>query len=220
MSIAIPTFVTKVQQTLNDEGADDWTVTHIVHALNDAIRAVIRAMPSARYVREEFTCALGAIQALPDEAVDFIGIDGVTMGGIVTCGLSEEGLSDLNVDNPGWWSASSTETPRGFVFEKNKPYQFLMYPPVAAGVTIQIVYSEFPPLVTYDEGTEEYGADTLDLHEKWEAALFLFVMARAMARPGTDDAMRKSMQYQSEFYSTLGLPDQAKMSLSAMRAVE
>lgn len=138
-----------VAVTLGDDDMVDYTMSHLLGALNNACRVIASLRADAAAVNAVVQLQAGTRQTLPSGGQQFIGstrnfLSPTTPGRAVQI----KTVVDKNRIAPDW----HTEPPESEVLEvmpdPNDPRVFWNYPPVTGGCRLEIQYSGTPPEIT------------------------------------------------------------------------
>ena len=142
----------QVRYALNDPSAATWTdSTHLIPALNDALRALVSVRPDAASSTEVKLLTAGTRQTIPTDGVRLIdvirnaGEDGLSSTGRTVRRVS---LDALNASMPTWHAATGQTEIREYAYDERSPREFWVYPPVASSPTIGVLLTHvrsWPP---------------------------------------------------------------------------
>lgn len=193
--------------TLNDEDHVRWPVAELFDAINQAASATVVLRPSANAVSKNLTLVEGAEQTLPQDSIQLLDIIANDDGTPVD--RTERYLLDAQA--PGWRKEKKRSRIRHFTYDDRAPNKFYVYPPAEAGVVVEAMYSEPPPLVTSE-------TDTLALGRVYLPAIINYVLYRAFSKDSEfADGQIAMLHYQS-FSQALGIQNQSAVAVSPNKA--
>lgn len=173
MPIRAGDVITRAQIVLNDNSPPyvRWEKPEMFGWLNDAACEVVIRRPAARAVTAALALAAGTLQSLPDGGLELLDVVR-NVGGRAIRRTDRQLIDD---SAPDWHSMKQASAVRHFTFDERAPKTFYVYPPAKAGVQIEALYSEAPPVVTDED-------DQLDLDRAYIGPLVSYILYRALAK--------------------------------------
>lgn len=171
--------ITRAARILNDEGYTRWTNTEMFSWLSDGQAEAI-ALNNRLYTKKVVrTLVDGCVQdfsGLNDyymllDVVRNMGTTGTTPGRTV----NKADLAVINAVDPYWQTGAAESPTQHYMFSADRRYEYLVYPPAAAGNKVEILYCATPPRVTAL-------TDTLALSDMAAPALVDYLCYRAESK--------------------------------------
>lgn len=169
-TLTVQNVLTSARFLIADKRADMGfrnTDAELIVCLNDALNAMVLALPGLFTVIAPFACVAGYLQTVEnDRAVMFLSVVGVPMGDAAT-------LSEFS---PGWITAVAPGPIAEYMPVEGDPLKFMVYPPstVAQAITVRTIVSPLPLAAvadrvpvpeTYAPALAEYVAGRTDMQE-------------------------------------------------------
>lgn len=163
--------LSRVRNQLIDNGSTQhWTDAELLNWLSDGQRFIAAAVPAATASTTTLVTATGPTQNIPADGHTLITVNR-NIGGPSIIPMAWE---TITTQIPSWTSASTSTTANAFIWQKDNPTVFYLYPP-AQGQSIEIVYSVSPPDVATTAGT-------LTIKDLYIPPLVDYIMYRACAK--------------------------------------
>lgn len=170
MPIPVSDILTRAAIVLNDEDYVRWETAELLKWLNDAASEIVIRRPQARARVVDVTLAAGALQTLPEGAIQLIDVVRNKPGRAI----SRVARRLLDDQEPDWYDAKPGATLH-YTLEEETPTHFYVYPPAVDGAKVEAKYSEAPPAVADV-------ADTLDLDRAYIGPLVSYILYRAQSK--------------------------------------
>lgn len=177
MPIAAADIISRAGQILLDEEHIRWEVPELLQWINDGAAEIILRRPGARAITKSIPLQAGTRQVIPERGVMLLdvvrnmGVGGETPGRAIRR-VDRQLLDD---QYPEWHSQRAARAIKHYVFDDRSPKEFYVYPPAAASVEVEALYSELPPVVTALSGT-------IDLDTEYMTPLLSYVAYRAFLK--------------------------------------
>jgi hypothetical protein len=178
-TLTASTIISRAAALLNDTDSTRWTTTETLGWLTDGQREIVGFKPSACTKTITHTLVAGARQSLASYS-DFnlllnikrnLRLDGTTPG--PTIRVADAALLDML--DPQWQFDTASETVQHFTYDMATRTVFQVYPPVVAGVKVEVIYSYIPvPFATL--------SDALSVPDILGTALIDYVCYRALTK--------------------------------------
>jgi hypothetical protein len=189
-------------QQLQDQTGSKWGVDVLVPYINLFLLEVMTLKPEAYATTRNITLIQGAVQSLPDDAVNLVdvvcnmGTTGTTRGAEIQS-ILKDSMDDLV---PGWMSYTADATVLYVVTDPRTPKKFYVFPPQPASpVKIETILSVSPTPITSIDGTFPFD-------DSYVPAAIDYVIARALAEETSlPNAMSKATLFMNKFQQDLGL---------------
>ncbi len=161
----------------------------------------------------------GSYSANPANPIAQASTSGAGTGPTVTGTLVANVLADgpvirqvdedtMNRVAPTWQSDPQSATVIHFVYNKDDPKRFYVWPPAAIGTTVRLTASEVAPALSAL-------TNIISLDDTWVTAIYYFVMARQHMRNSDDGNMEKAGQYDTLYWKQLGAEEEAREKVLA-----
>jgi len=207
----------QVRYSLNDPSAATWSdSTHLIPALNDALRALVSVRPDAASTTAVRLLSSGTQQSIPTDGTRLLrvirnaGEDGLSSTGRAIRRVS---LDTLDASMPTWHGAAGQAEIREYSYDERVPREFWVYPPVAASPTIGVVLTYVKTLTAITATS-----DTFPVDEFYAPAVEAFMLYRLMG--GDDESSPNYQAAQAQFaafQTLLGLKSGGDAAMSARR---
>lgn len=213
---------------LNDEDHTRWTLSELADWINEGVRAIILAKPSAHTTSRTVALEQGTLQQVPTEGApeqplalvrlvrnmkgDSAGADG---GKIIT--LVARDL--LDAQEPYWHDRNHTpwrKEARHYVYDEANPLEFYVYPGNDGSGLVEMVLATCPPPVmppTQADDVEQWTAP-IGLPEPYSVPLLDYVLFRAHSKDDEAGAPGRAMAHYQTFASAIGLKIQVEGATS------
>ena len=138
---------------LNDIEKITWSDSLLISALNQALSMLSLVRPDATAKVYEFVCEKGTRQNLPEDGLRLLKVvRNLKADGAMGRAVRLVNISDLDSITPDWHSQAATDTAKEYMFDERSPKWFYVYPPVNAGVKLDVEYSAQPEnIMTLDQ---------------------------------------------------------------------
>ncbi len=207
----------QVRYSLNDPSAATWSdSTHLIPALNDALRALVSVRPDAASTTAVRLLSSGTQQSIPTDGTRLLrvirnaGEDGLSSTGRAIRRVS---LDTMDASMPTWHGATGQAEIREYSYDERVPREFWVYPPVAASPTIGVVLTYVKTLTAITATS-----DTFPVDEFYAPAVEAFMLYRLMG--GDDESSPNYQAAQAQFaafQTLLGLKSGGDSAMSARR---
>jgi len=207
----------QVRYSLNDPSAATWSdSTHLIPALNDALRALVSVRPDAASTTAVKLLSSGTQQSIPTDGTRLLrvirnaGEDGLSSTGRAIRRVS---LDTMDASMPTWHGATGQAEIREYSYDERVPREFWVYPPVAASPTIGVVLTYVKTLTAITATS-----DTFPVDDFYAPAVEAFMLYRLMG--GDDESSPNYQAAQAQFaafQTLLGLKSGGDAAMSARR---
>ena len=202
----------QVNSLLNDEGVSRWPKPELLGYFNKAQKAVVLRRPDAYTVDiDDFTCAVGTKQKLPDDSHRLIDIPRNLMSGVAITGPYDRKIVDDNY--PSWFAGNDAASAEIFIYDERNPKTFYVYPGVVAGTKITVVISKVPPITTLSQNDE---GQVIALDDIYENAITEWILYRCYSKDAEYAANpSKALLHLNSFKAQLGEKSQADSAMAS-----
>lgn len=207
----------QVRYALNDPSSVTWSdSTHLIPALNDALRALVAVRPDAASVTAVRLLSPGTQQSIPSDGTRLLrvirnaGEDGLSTSGRAIRRVS---LDTLDASMPTWHGATGQAEIREYAYDERVPREFWVYPPVAASPTIGALLTYVKTLTAITATS-----DTFPVDDYFAPAVEAFMLYRLWG--GDDEASPNYQAAQAQFnafQTLLGLKSGGDAAMAARR---
>lgn len=179
MTISAQSIIQRAQTTLQEPDGVRHPATELVDYLNDGQRALIAVRNDIGATTVAFVPVTGARQTIPANAMALIDVMGNTSGNKRSIRKVDKDVMDATARD--WASSTASKVASNFMFDSERdPRTFWLYPPAAAGASIDLLIAAYPTDVAAPGGAA-YTTVTGDISvpDQWDNALLNYVLARA-----------------------------------------
>jgi hypothetical protein len=214
MAITGESMNVKAQYVLMDTNIR-WTKTEMLGWINSAQREILIFKPNANPSVGNITAVVGSKQSLPVGGIQLLdvtrnmGANGTTAGKVITNQLR----SIFDVSMPGWHAITPVASSVGadhYIFDPRFPTTFYLYPPVAAGSTVEAIWSALPTDLTGND-TAIVGSIFNDLYE---TVILDYVLYRAYSKDAEFANAARSQSHYQAFVAALTGKTQGEAGLA------
>lgn len=144
--------INRARSLLNDTDATGyrWTNADLIDYINDAQRMIAVLRPDSSSGTSVSTLVAGTKQSIPSGGFRLLDIprnvaaDGSTPGRAIRI----VGRDILDQFEPGWHAATKKTEVKHYIYDERFPLEYFVYPPVNAGVKIEVRFSKYPTVLT------------------------------------------------------------------------
>lgn len=212
---------------LNDEEHVRWRLPELADWINEAVRAIILAKPSAHSESRIVQLAAGTLQALPTEGAD----TPLALVRLVRNVRSTEPPFDsgriitpvardtLDATEPYWHERGYTpfrKEVRHYVYDEANPLEFYVYPGNDGTGYVEMVLATCPPPLTAPSAPDDPEAWTADvgLPEPYSVPILDYVLFRAQSKDDDSGNAGRAMTHFQMFAQAIGLKIQVEGATS------
>lgn len=161
--------IRRVEELLQDEGADGWSLISLQDWINDAYKEIVKYHPEANTLVASVTLRAGVRQNLLDadsinltSAISLIEVTRNVHASSLLRPITKVDREAMDIMIPGWRTATASANIHHWMADKDNPVEFDVYPqPVVytpAAAQVEIKYSAVPAL----HALEDYQLDPND----------------------------------------------------------
>jgi len=212
--------LTRASTILQDDAHVRWPLPELVNWINDAMRAVILAKPSANAQSLPLSLVYGTRQSLTNASHlallrlprNLTEVTPQLKGGRVIRPISRELLDS---SEPSWHDplvVPYKKEVRQYVYDEASPREFYVYPGNLGDGLVEAVVSVLPAALTASADPDVVGsyAATLGLPEPWAVALLDFVLYRAFSKDDIAAEVSRSRLHYQAFAAAVGIKVQVE----------
>lgn len=158
MTVTVQSVVNRVQAVIQDTTGVRWpAATELVLWVNDAQREIALLKPDATATNETVTLVTGTKQSIPlggNRLLQVVRNMSAASGGTGKRSVRLVGRTVLDGQSPSWHDptvtgdAAHTTVVKHYVYDEANPRNYYVYPGVAGGAYLEIVYSANPVTVS------------------------------------------------------------------------
>jgi hypothetical protein len=223
MSIAASSILTAAGRILQDEAARRWTLPELTGWLNEAVKAVVLAKPSAASVTIALALDTGTLQTIGPDYVALLRIvrnlrstDTPRVGGRV---IRPTTRLSLDTSAPYWHDPADTpyaREVRQYLFDEEDPRSFYVYPGNDGTGAVEAVVAELPALVVAsgDAGAIGSYGQTIGLDDVYFGPLLDYTLWRAFSKDDPSVNMGRASAHYQAFATAVGLKTQVEAANS------
>lgn len=205
--------LTRAGDILQDQTNVRWAQAELLRYLNDGRRELAIHRPDLYSYTTTLTLSAGTKQSIPSDGNRFL--DGVrNIGANDSPGRAVRIVEReiLDSQNPDWHTESQATAVKHFMFDERSPKTFYVYPPVASGTKLEIVYSKSPVDITSGDLSSTSALATEDIYS---GVLLDYVLYRAFSKDAeyAGNLQRAGVHYQM-FANSLGIGNRKRYATS------
>lgn len=202
--------VEKVARELEDLASVRWTIRTIVGYLNDCILDLQIKRPDLFIVREQFSCAAGAMQTLPAGAAKLISVPKNDAGKVIT--QVDGALLDSFSSN--WRHGAHKAVIDHYIWDARTPTKFEVYPPAFAGTFVQVEYVKDVAEIAVP-GANNYASvtGTLNFDAAFLPAIVSYVLGRCYSQRNELSDPGKATMYMGQYAQLIGAEASSTLSV-------
>lgn len=215
MTIPAKDIIRRVVETLQDPTSIRWPVSELVRYFNDAQREVVMYRPDAFVITEPVALTPGARQSLPALGTKLVDIARNSAGTRRAVRITNREILDAQL--PGWNGQPGTTEILHFMYDPREPRTFHVYPPAAAGASLEVTYASMPADLAEPADGVLYTAVTgnLGLPDIYANAVQDHILFRAYSKDAeyAGNAARAQSHY-ALFTTALGVEVKATVAIA------
>ena len=184
------TLIAQARVTLIDTNSQTWTDAELLGYLVQGVNKACALLLDLYVEVVDHSLQPGMRQFLPERALVLIDAPTNGDGGPVT----QQALTELARTQREWAAADAGQTSY-FVYDKRSPLTFLVWPPAASGMSLELVVGALPPAFTF--------SDELPISAWFETALWAYICAMALAKNTNRQDLTKTAAFMGIFDADL-----------------
>jgi hypothetical protein len=197
-TVTVQNLIDQVRTILQDKDAIRWSDPEFLGWIASAYREIVRHRPDANSITATVSTNADSRQSLPADGAYLISV-------IRNEGGSKRAVRPieryvLDSQNPDWHTVNGTtsdQTAKYYVYEKDSPKVFYLYPAPAAGTTISIQYARIPTAHTST-------SDLISLDDTYAGLIVDYLLYRAYSKDASVGDANLAQNYGQMFYNQLG----------------
>ena len=211
---------------LNDEDRTRWPLSERADWLNEAVRAIILAKPSASSQTQLLTLVAGTLQSVPQagnpkplriiDVVRNITSESPLTGGRV---ITPVGRNILDAQEPHWHDAAyirRSKEVRHVIFDEDNPLQYYVYPGNDGTGKVEAVMSVIPTPLTASgdvDNIESYTAD-IGLQDLYSVPALDYMLYRCFLKDDLQGNPGRATFHYGRFAEAVGIKTQVEGATS------
>ena len=209
MAIAASDIIAKVGYLLIDEGHVRWTVSELIGWINESAGAILTRRPAAFARRSVATLVAGTLQTIPADAAMLLDVtrnmksDGTTPAGVIR--RTDRQL--LDDSDPDWHTSRQRTAVKHYTYDDRTPTIYYVYPPVTAGVKVEMMDAALPAAVADQNGS-------LAINPEYLEAVVNYVAYRCHTKDAEYANPTVAVAFFQAFENALGIKSQTQAMAS------
>lgn len=198
-TVTVQDIIDQARTILQDTDAIRWSNPEFLGWIASAYREIVRHRPDANSTTATVLTTADSRQALPADGAYLISIVRNEGGG--KCAVRPIERSVLDSQNPYWHTVNNTasdQTAAYYVYEKDSPKVFYLYPAPSAGTSISIQYARIPAAHTST-------SDFISLDDTYAGMIVDYLLYRAYSKDASVGDVNLAQNYGQMFYNQLGI---------------
>lgn len=188
---------------LHDPNGQRWDDEHMAGLLSAALRQVVLVRPAANAVTLNHELAGGTLQAIPDDGLSLIDVPrNINADGTPGTPVTQTDRESLDATLSDWHGEDAEESVDHWVWDKRRPREFYVTPPVVADTTVELVYARAPALVTAPAEGESW--PDLEIDPVYSGPLQNWILYLAYMVDTGEGSQSKAAHHYQAFYQGLG----------------
>jgi len=195
----VKNLIEQARLILQDTDSIRWSDTEFLGWTVSAYREIIRYRPDANSVNHTITTVADSKQVLPNDGAYLISVVRSEIGKRRAVRPIERHV--LDSQNPEWHTVNATTTAdaaKYYVYEKDSPKVFYLYPAPPAGMQISVQYARIPVA----HGTTD---EVISLDDTYAGLIVDYLLYRAYSKDASVGDANLATNYANMFYQQLGV---------------
>jgi hypothetical protein len=198
-TVTVQNLIDQARTILQDFDAIRWPDTEFLGWTASAYREIVRHRPDANSVTTNIATAADSRQMLPADGAYLISVVRNEDGSKRAVRPIERHV--LDSQNPDWHTLNATasvDTAKYYVYEKDSPKVFYLYPAPQAGANVSIQYARIPTAHTSVD-------ETISLDDTYAGLIVDYLLYRAYSKDASVGDANLAANYGTMFYQQLGI---------------
>lgn len=205
MSTLVSSIINEVNLVLNDPNFIRWPKEELIKYFNASREALTLRRPDAVTTDIEFSCVAGTKQTGPDDMHRLLDVPYNIDGAAIRGPYERKTLDDTR---PDWRTTTGESAAQVFTYDERNPKTFNLYPGVAVGTKINIVYTKM--LAPLAVGAIDDGTSTTEIDELWDNSLIDWILYRCYSKDAEYTANgNRAQMHLNAFKAAIGEKNQA-----------
>ncbi|ASV44788.1 hypothetical protein PP899_gp33 [Agrobacterium phage Atu_ph08] len=224
--------MTRASVLLLDEDNVRWPLSELADCINDAVKAIVLAKPSASAKTAQFFLEQGTYQKIPETLdnvtpLQLLGVNRNIIDTVKNLGgraIRTAARAMLDSHEPNWHNPAYVpfaKEVRQVIFDENVPLEFSCYPGNDGHGVVEIAISYLPPKVapTPNKDVEKLEAWDVEIGipEPYTVPLIDYVLFKAFSKDDIAGDPAKAMTHYQTFATALGIKVQGEAASNPNR---
>jgi hypothetical protein len=207
--------ILRAQTLLQDTTGVRWPVLELQYWLNDSYKEIVNLRPDATATTGEHVCTAGYRQNITTSfptAVRLLDVITNTAASSTKRAVRLIDRRSLDDQRPNWFSQQGTVTAEKYVYDPRLSKEFLVYPPAAVGMRLEVMYSILPTPHALTKTQLENPATTevIKLDDTYANPMLDYIMYRAYTKDSEVEAnVNRAVAHYQAMMSSLGVKTQS-----------
>lgn len=198
-TVTVKNLIDQARTILQDQDAIRWSDSEFLGWTASAYREIVRHRPDANSVTANISTVADSRQTLPADGAYLISVVRNEAGSKRAVRPIERHV--LDSQNPDWHTVNGTtsdQTAKYYVYEKDSPKVFYLYPAPQAGTNVSIQYARIP---TAHTATDE----VISFDDTYAGLIIDYLLYRAYSKDASVGDANLAANYGTMFYQQLGV---------------
>lgn len=198
-TVTVQNLIDQARTILQDQDAIRWSDSEFLGWIASAYREIVRHRPDANSVTANISTVADSRQTLPADGAHLISVVRNEAGNKRAVRPIERHV--LDSQNPDWHTVNGTtsdQTAEYYVYEKDSPKVFYLYPAPQAGTNVSIQYARIP---TAHTATNE----VISLDDTYAGLIIDYLLYRAYSKDANAGDANLAASYRQAFYDSLNI---------------
>lgn len=214
MAVTAQSIIRRVVDTMQDNTSIRWPISELVRYLNDAQREIVLYRPDAAVTNSAVPLVAGSRQSLPAGGTKLLDVVRNSTGGKRAVRMVNREILDAQM--PGWHAQAGTTEVLHYMYDPREPRVFFVYPPAAAGASLEVTYASMAPDIAEPADGALYTAvaGNLGVPDIYANTVQDYVLYRAYTKDSeyAGNAARAQAHY-AAFANALGMEIKATLAV-------
>jgi hypothetical protein len=198
-TVTVQNLIDQARTILQDQDSIRWSDAEFLGWTASAYREIVRHRPDANSVTSNVVTVADSRQTLPADGAYLISVVRNEAGSKRAVRPIERHV--LDSQNPDWHTVNATnsdQTAKYYIYEKDSPKVFYLYPTPVAGVNVSIQYARIPTAHTAT-------SQTISLDDTYAGLIVDYLLYRAYSKDASVGDANLAQNYGQMFYNQLGI---------------
>lgn len=205
--IAVSDVAARVAYLLIDPDHIRWSLTEIIAWMNESAGAIMTRRPAALARRSVIALEAGTFQTIEGamllDVTRNFAANGTTPGGVIR--RSDRQL--LDDSDPDWHTSKPKTAVKQYTYDDRTPQIFYVYPPVVAGVKVEVLDAALPATVSA-------ATDNIAIGQEYLEAVVNYVCYRCNSKDSEFSSPSAAVAFYQAFEQALGIKIQTQAAAS------
>ncbi len=198
-TVTVQNLINQARTILQDQDSIRWSDEEFLGWTASAYREIVRHRPDSNSTYKQINTVGDSHQSLPDDGAYLISV--IRNEGGAKRAIRPIERHVLDSQNPDWHTVNTTTTAqvaKYYVYERDSPKDFYLYPAPPAGVSISIQYARIPVAHTAV-------SEVISLDDTYAGLIVDYMLYRAYSKDASVGDSQLASAYQQMFYTQLGV---------------